>query len=327
MGIKKLAISGFYELWNEHVNGIKSAEYFGDVYQLVLDALELSIAEVVEYLLQNRPTYEQFEAWVLEQCDKPLSDELIEKTNRGVSLMQKKEFSSYPLPSKYETSVFNQQEWEFWDNNGYIILKNAVPKEDCKVLEQAMWKHLDMSPDKPEQWMDRDKSFWIDDLRHPIWHKNRSSERIKQAFQELWGATELFMSLSRLSFNPPLHGFVENYGPSKLHWDASINQPMPFNVIGMLYLNDVSEEQGAFQCVSGFHREIEEWLSSLPEGTNPRDAALSLQSVKVPANSGDLIICRQELPHASSINRADYPRFVQYIAMYPADIGLNPIWK
>lgn len=89
---------------------------------------------------------------------------------------------------------------------------------------------------------------------------------------ELWGTKELFMSLSRLSFNPPLHGYVENYGPCKPHWDASINQPMPFNVIGMLYLNNVSKEQGAFHVFrdfteksgSGFHRYLKGQILEMP---------------------------------------------------------------
>jgi len=102
---------------------------------------------------------------------------------------------------------------------------------------------------------------------------------------------------------------------------------MPFGVQGILYLNDVAAEQGAFQCVPGFHRRIGEWLRDLDPAEDPRAAARELEAVPIAAGAGDLIIWQHELPHGSSPNLAHNRRVAQYIKMYPPDFPTNPVWE
>ncbi len=131
-----------------------------------------------------------------------------------------------------------------------------------------------------------------------------------------------------LGFNPPLSDGINHSGPSRLHWDASIALPMCFDMLGILYLNDIATNQGAFRCVPGFHRKMESWIAGLPENANPRNEDLeSLGVVSIGGNAGDLIIWRQDLPHGSGLNLADKPRIAQYITMYPPLRSINPIWK
>lgn len=295
----------------------------------VLDGLELGTGETHQFLLQQRPDFAAFESWVLEKCGGAISPAIREKINRAVSDCLSGQHKRYPLPPNMDEPVLDERALACWEKNGYVVLNEAVPREDCAALENAMWKYLGMRPDDPPaRWREREELFWVNGFHHPLLDKNRQSQRIHRAFAQIWGTEDLFHSVNRVSFNPPLDAEWNLYGPCNLHWDASIAQPMPFDVIGLLYLNDVAENQGAFQCVPGFHREIDSWLGSLPPGADPRKEILdSFDPVKIAGKAGDLIVWRQELPHGSSINRADYPRFAQYMAMYPADRTINPVWK
>ena len=97
------------------------------------------------------------------------------------------------------------------------------------------------------------------------------------------------------------------------------NRPIRFGVQGVLYLTDTPAEQGAFVCVPGFHRRIEDWLDSLPPDADPKQQdLLALGTRRLAAEAGDLIIWHIALPHSAGLNRGSAPRVAQYITMGPA---------
>ncbi len=294
--------------------------------QFVLDGLEISIRECVEYLLSNRPEFSEFEKWIYEKRGE-ISGDRRDLINSEVTRFLSEPHRTYPYHGITESPVFSDEDIQFWNENGYVVLKNAVERSACHTLEQAVWDHLGLSPDSPDNWNSVQENFWVSDFDHPQIDNNRSSLRITKAFEQLWGTDNLFQSVKRLSFNPPKDGSVKQFGPSNLHWDISIAQPVPYDMFGVLYLNDIDENQGAFQCIPGFHKRLSDWLDDLSEDAIPRELIVeSNEAIKVTGSAGDLIICRQEIPHGSSVNTGNYPRFVQYIAMYPADREINPVW-
>ncbi|HVX58011.1 MAG TPA: phytanoyl-CoA dioxygenase family protein, partial [Candidatus Saccharimonadales bacterium] len=112
-----------------------------------------------------------------------------------------------------------------------------------------------------------------------------------------------------------------------MHWDVSLARPIPFGTQGILYLTDTPAEQGAFTCVPGFHRQIDQWLDSLPVGSDPRQQDLhALGSRPIPGRAGDLIIWDHKLPHAARPNRGPRPRIVQYVNMYPTNREIRQTW-
>ncbi|MNE39994.1 Phytanoyl-CoA dioxygenase (PhyH) [compost metagenome] len=113
-----------------------------------------------------------------------------------------------------------------------------------------------------------------------------------------------------------------------MHWDVSLDLPIPFGLQGLLYLSDTQANQGAFTLVPGFHNRIDSWINSLPAGSNPRNQDLhQLGSMPVVANAGDFIIWHQALPHGSSPNTSNRPRLVQYINYSPIDAEIKMEWK
>jgi len=94
----------------------------------------------------------------------------------------------------------------------------------------------------------------------------------------------------------------------------------------VLYLTDTAADQGAFRCVPGFHRRIDAWLDGLGDA-DPRKVDLSDEQHMVAGKAGDLIIWRQDLPHAASPNRSDRPRLVQYLNYYSPDMPIRSRWR
>ncbi len=216
--------------------------------------------------------------------------------------------------------VLNSEARDFWEENGYVVIPDAVPSDLVGAAEKAVWDFLEMDADSPASWYPDPprKSIMVEIYQHPALWATRQFPRVHQAFAEIWGTEKLWVSFDRASMSPPnVTGKFErnNLG---LHWDTSIEVPFRFHVQGVLYLTDTAANQGAFTCVPGFHRKIEEWLKNLPDDADPRQQDLEvLGAVPVAGKAGELVIWHSALPHSAGINTADVPRVVQYISMSP----------
>jgi len=178
-----------------------------------------------------------------------------------------------------------------------------------------------------ENWYKVDGGFWVKMYHNEMLSKNRNSEKIKIAYQQLLKSNDIFCSHDRVSINPPETDSFSFNGPD-LHWDVSLNLPMPFGLQGLLYLTDVKENGGAFSCVAGFHKKIESWLKEFEDESEAHNFDLHTLGVKqISANAGDFIIWDDRLPHGASPNLSNTPRIVQYINMYTSKKTYNNIWK
>jgi len=290
----------------------------------LISGLNLGLQETLRYLYVADPSFEQFEQWILDRNAGTIEPARIERINAALrgDAAQAKRAAQAPGPLSEEDLVF-------WRENGYVVVHDAVPAEGCASAVKAICEFLRMDLNNPNTWYNgpQGHSIWVPLLRHPAIQANRASDRIHQAFQQIWGRTDLWMTVDQCGMNPPEHPGWMFPGPF-MHWDTSLALPIPFDVQGILYLTDTAADQGAFTCVPGFHRKIESWLKSLPEGVDPREQNLAaLGEVPIAGKAGDLIIWQKALPHGSRPNRAQAPRFVQYLAMRPADFQTNPKWR
>jgi hypothetical protein len=290
----------------------------------LLCGLRIGLRETLDYLFQRRPSLAEFESWILEKNGGFISPARIEKLNACLSDAG---IPGRPADPNAEP-VLSAADLEFWDRNGYVILHDAVPPENCEAAVAAICEFLGVRLDHPETWYGgpQGHSIWIPLLHHAALWANRDSPRIHRAFAQIWGREDLWSSVDQAGFNPPERSGWKFPGPH-LHWDVSLAQPIPFGVQGILYLKDTAADQGAFTCVPGFHRRIQSWLESLPQGADPRKEDLSSLAVPIAGRAGDLVIWRHELPHGSSPNRASRPRVVQYIRRYPSYWEYNPVWR
>ena len=286
--------------------------------ELLIHGLGLELHETYSFLYSRLSTFREFESWILARNGGKIDPSRIAAVNRNVERALADEPPSWPPLSGNFHSVLSEADLAFWEEYGYVVLKHAVPPDDCKAAEEAIWKFTGMDPEKPESWYGgpQGHNIMVQLVHHPAFEKNRASPRIRAAFAELWGTEDLQVTIDRGGFNPPEKPDWPFPGPH-LHWDTSIAAPMPKQLQGILHLTDTPARQGAFRCVPGFHREIRNWLESLPEGADPRTEALRLDAIPIGAEAGDFVIWHAALPHGASPNRGSKPRIVQYISMYP----------
>jgi ectoine hydroxylase-related dioxygenase (phytanoyl-CoA dioxygenase family) len=285
----------------------------------LLSGLRLGLRETVGFLHSTTPTLEQFEAWILEKNGGALDPELVRRLNVALSggCPDAGVHDSGPLP-------LNGEDLTFWKENGYVVVQDAVSQEQCQAGAQAIYDFLRIDPDQAGTWYGH--SIWVPVLHHPAFWANRESPRIRRAFAQLWGRQDLWITVDQGGLNPPERPGWRFSGQG-LHFDVSLELPIPFGVQGILYLTDTAANQGAFRCVPGFHRRIDTWLNSLPLGADPRKEDLEkFGAVPIAGRAGDLIIWHHALPHANSPNRATHPRVVQYIRMMPSQWGHNRRW-
>lgn len=223
----------------------------------------------------------------------------------------------------YEGPALTAEDWDFWNENGYLILRNAVPAGQCDAARAAIWQYLGADPVVPESWYQPHASktgMMVRFFQHEALHNNRNSPKIRQAFLELYQGAEIYLLVDKVGFNPP-ETPTHHFNGSPLHFDVSLQPPIPFVLQGLLYLTDVAAGDGAFHCVPGFHKYVDEWIANLPEDMGAREAAIqALKPVAVPAHAGDLIIWHQGLPHCATANKGALPRIVQYITYKPVTV-------
>jgi ectoine hydroxylase-related dioxygenase (phytanoyl-CoA dioxygenase family) len=230
-------------------------------------------------------------------------------------------------------AVLSKEDREFWDENGYVVIHNAVPQENLDGMVDVVWEFLDMDRNNREDWYKYQPytrenktsmiaaSGMVEIYQHQALWNNRQHPKIHQAFSEIWDREDLWVSLDRANMKPPAREDKPAWNnKGMIHWDLDTTKdPIPFGVQGVLYLTDTAEDQGGFQCVPGFHKLFPEWLKTQPADRNPRQPDLADLEIKsIPGKAGDLLIWHRLLAHGNGHNRSDKPRLAQYITMSPA---------
>jgi hypothetical protein len=321
----RLGIEALHSYWARQREPGSVAPLAQDVEKTLLAGLRLNVLETLRYLHQERPSYAQFETWICERNDGELEEASLNRLRRALA----GEMVGAEVGDLDHIEGLSADDLAHWDEHGYVILRNAISPEAAEIAEMAVCDFLGMDRDDPESWYRQSlgHSIWVPLLRHPALVANRRAPRIHKAHAQLWGREDLWVTIDQVGFNPPER---ENWvfpGPH-LHWDGTLAEPHCFELQGILYLADVAEDQGAFSCVPGFHRTLDQWLKSVPAGVNVQDHARRTLTMKpIAAKRGDMIIWHHLLPHGSSPNRAQRPRVVQYMSLRPTRFAYTEEWK
>jgi hypothetical protein len=287
---------------------------------VLLAGLRLGVRETLDFLMHAVPSFEEFEAWVLAKNDGPIESARVERLNGALG-----GGSSFALESIQAEPVLSTADLAFWDEHGYVLVKQAVPADHCRAAVLAIFEYAGMDISRPDSWYAN--AIWILLAHHPALWANRHSGRIHTAFAQIWKRSDLWMNVDVCGVNPPERPGYQFRG-SPLHWDMTLTPPVRFGTQAILYLTDTAANQGAFSCVPGFHRRLETWLREQPAGADPRAQALKeLRATPIAGEAGDLVIWHHALPHGATPNRAALPRVVQYLNMFPSQYEINPQWS
>jgi len=224
-------------------------------------------------------------------------------------------------------AIFTQDDLSFFDQNGYVVLKDAVPPENLRAVVDAVFDFLGMDPNNPSDWYREPHrtNGMVELYQHQALWNNRQHPHVHVAFSEIYKMSELWVSEDRACMKPPMHPGHPDYDHKGFtHWDVDTSKlPLPFRVQGVLALTDTSADMGGFQCVPGFHRDLERWIAQQPSGRNPFQPELSalppgMRVTPIPMRAGDLLIWNTRLAHGNGHNVSSRPRLAQYITMQPA---------
>ena len=226
--------------------------------------------------------------------------------------------------------VMTDEDWQFWKSNGYIIIKNAVPKEQTKRLADLIWEFEELDPNDQSTWYPekrtelrkKELSFnagMVELYNHQYLWDNRQYPKVYDAFVDVWGKEELWVTIDRVNFNlPPEPGFEFK---GFMHWDYDPDNSNEV-VQGVLSLNDQTDETvGGFQCIPEIYKNYAEWRKQQPANFEWYRANVSeFTPVKVLLEEGDLLIFSSKLCHGIRQNVSkDKIRMAQYISMMPAE--------
>ncbi|MCW3836147.1 phytanoyl-CoA dioxygenase family protein [Sphingomonas canadensis] len=318
-------IYGLEDFWARNTGRARPAP-MSMADRVLLCVLGLGIEQGLMHLNRNRPDWDAFTAWVLDEAGPP--DPLAVRRYHAWLFEQPEPKSVRAALKKVEDApdAIDAAGLAHWQEHGYVIVREAIPRAAAEAAAALLWHRVDARPDDPDSWYNpAARGLWVPLYHAPELAVARRSLRVRKAFAQLWGTADLWMITDRTSFNPPERpGFpFEGY---KLHWDVSLATPIPFATQGILYLSDTAADQGALRVVPGFHHGIAQWLDGLG-GRDPREEDLSAQAVTVPAQAGDLILWRQDLPHGASPNHGRAPRLAQYVNMFSAAMEERSEWR
>lgn len=237
--------------------------------------------------------------------------------------------------------ILSEEDWKFWLYNGYIVVKNAIAKEQAQETAQFLWEFEEKDPRNPDTWYTPPRAEMkmkeltgtgmVEVYNHQYLWNNRQQEKIYDAFVDIWGTEKLWVTIDRANLNFPIRPGFEQKG--FIHWDYD-PETRPQNVQGVLALADQTDENmGGFQCIPWLYRNYDSWKLHQPADRNrfqPDVGDLLDMIVKVKMETGDLLIFNSTLPHGIRPNHSkNKVRIAQYISMMPAEEDNGPLrtWR
>ncbi|MGI8914568.1 MAG: phytanoyl-CoA dioxygenase family protein [Chloroflexota bacterium] len=208
---------------------------------------------------------------------------------------------------------------------GYVIVHNAVPKENLAATIADIWRHTGADPTDPETWYQKDviRTVGMVEMYHyqSMWD-NRQHPHLYDIFRAIHGSDQLTVSIDRVGLKPPVNPNHPEYDhPGMIHWDTEMTRypDIPFHVQGVLALTDTEPNMGGFQCIPETYQHLDEYLKTQThakiESRHPDYSGYSITKPRLAA--GDLLVWTSLLLHGNGHNTSDKPRLCQYISMNP----------
>ena len=227
--------------------------------------------------------------------------------------------------------VLTEEQWKFWINKGYIVIKNALPREQAKSTADFLWEFEDKNPEDSSTWYTAPRAEMkmkelagtgmVEVYNNQYLWSNRQTKKVYDAFVDIWGTEKLWVTIDRANLNFPIREGHEYKG--FIHWDYD-PETKPQNVQGVIALSDQTDiNMGGFQCIPWLYQNYDSWKLTQPEDRNrfqPDINGLEDKIEKVAMEAGDLLIFNSLLAHGIRPNLSENKvRIAQYISMMPAE--------
>jgi len=107
--------------------------------------------------------------------------------------------------------VLSETDWKFWIDQGYIVIKNAVPRENVDRLARFLWEFEVKDSGNPDSWYappraeiqmkELTNSGMVEIYHHQYLWDNRQIEKVYNAFVDIWGTEKLWVTIDRCNLN------------------------------------------------------------------------------------------------------------------------------
>ena len=235
------------------------------------------------------------------------------------------------IQKRLELRVLSQDDWDHWITKGFVVVKKAVNREACQQLENALWEFDEKDPNDPSTWyapqrrphvrVELNNVGMTEIYHHQRMWDNRQSQRVYDAFVDIWDQEELWVAIDRANINPPKK--VKANPDGFVHWDVDTTaRPLPIGVQGILSVKEQDIETGGFQAVPYLFEFFEDWVKTQPSDRNPLLPDMTgLSRENITLEAGDLLIFNSLLPHGVRPNHSEgRVRMAQYLSMFPAEL-------
>ena len=227
--------------------------------------------------------------------------------------------------------VLSKKDFEHWQTRGYVIVRHAVDAEHVQRLKDLLWVFEEKDPTDPSTWYTPQRrdhimkelngTGMVEIYNHQYLWDNRMTQRVYDAFVDIWDMEDLWVSIDRANLNPP----KKVKGPNQngfIHWDSDTSlDPLPIGVQGVLSLVKQDGNIGGFQCIPELFYNFDEWVKTQPADRDPMHPdTTGLTITNIEMEPGDLMIFNTLLAHGVRPNHSDdRVRMAQYISMFPAE--------
>lgn len=137
--------------------------------------------------------------------------------------------------------MINQERIKFYEDNGYLVLNNAIPSESIDAYLQLMQDNLTEDQNgKKRAWVGHTSYLAVDESLDILCHEN-----IQKAFEQIDKGVALHLEL-------PYWVSTEK----RWHQDNTLSNPIAGNnYVGVwVALEDVSPDSGPFELIPGSHK-------------------------------------------------------------------------
>ncbi|MCH5720002.1 phytanoyl-CoA dioxygenase family protein [Niabella hibiscisoli] len=290
----------------------QQASDFGHVENRWLALHGLGKLEVFRYLYSECRSVDDFHQWLLNTRG---ADTIAEAGRLfGGSEIDEGEPDSSP--------ILNAEQWQHWQEQGYLKIGGLVPAEHCERVKQFICDYQGISLNDSATWYPNHQDWhglMLQVYQQPDMEAIRRHPAVKQLFAELYQTPRIAANTDKVSYNPPETEHWQ-FRHHQLHWDIDHSRPPDYYIQGLIYLDDTPEDRGPLRLIPGFHHRYLQYQQQFGDPVAAQDAITrEAGATPVPGRQGDIVVWLQTLPHAASVNTSNKPRFVQYLSFTRLD--------
>jgi len=197
---------------------------------------------------------------------------------------------------------------------GYARVPLGIDSKLIASLAARVYERVGASPQVPSTWAalpNASRGFvplWNDKI---LW-RIRAQAALLAVFAELFETEDLWVSIDRCHFKPPVEVDPELGAQHFIHWDSDPSDPLFAPYQAAIALTDTPYDQGAFVCSPDAYRFLRDGDHETAGRLRQRG---DFDVISVGCRAGDLIVWDHRLLHGNSANVGIAPRLAMYVTM------------